>query len=383
MYNHLVSSGDNVSDFFGWDNYHFGWTPEGIKNFLGIVLGCCATGFFISFGSKFWHDTLDLLLYTKNLKEKLADSNTYTPDTIEQFDEYIKTPKADIIQTAINQNVSVLKQSNVSAIMHGKFYKNGTLTDCITVHLKDSNIIALPKTVTAQLASGRQIAVDVDYIPNVATPKAHCSDGDTICLAGSSFFGTICCKLFNPNKKEYYLLTCSHVMTQGSSKNYGGFLKSPQQASPTGEWTWAMLTEDIDAALIKIDPITSFKYTNNNLPKDSRTLTANDLYKNITLIGQNKTERTGQIVSYQCPFPKDIQYQGDIVSIKNLIILSQVDNSGPTTIYKAISAEGDSGSLVYDEQNNPIAMVIAGDETQFTYAISLDLITKTTYTKII
>lgn len=387
----IMHASPDPYDALGWSTIHFEISLDFIEHLFAFLFGCILTGFFISLGSKFWHDLLDMLFYAKNLKAKLADPNTYESEDIHQLDEYISTPTGDIIQMAIDQNKNVFAKPNIVGAMHGKFKKNGKLVDCISVHVNDSNNTGYPTQVPVTLPSGRKLMVDIDYILNVGMPKAHYSDGDTISLAGSSFVGTICCKLFNAFRNEYYLLTCSHVMTEDSATNYGGFLQQPRRASPVGEWTWAKLTEDIDAALIKIDPTTSFTYINGFSPKEPRVLTSNDVYTNITMIGRHDQDSSpkivkGQIVSFKCPFPKAIQYgngNNNIKNLNNLIILSEINNNGSSTIYKALSVAGDSGSLVYDENNIPIAMVIAGDEKQFTYAISLDLIINSTNTKIV
>ncbi len=55
----------------GWA-WYFGNENEGRTwwDWLSIPAGCALTGFFLSMGSKFWHDVLDIVLAIKNLKEQ-------------------------------------------------------------------------------------------------------------------------------------------------------------------------------------------------------------------------------------------------------------------------------------------------------------------------
>jgi len=51
-----------------------GWNNQS-DNLLWIV-GCIFTGFFLSWGSKFWHDLLGILLQVKNLRKAYAEEKT-------------------------------------------------------------------------------------------------------------------------------------------------------------------------------------------------------------------------------------------------------------------------------------------------------------------
>ncbi|WP_300665509.1 hypothetical protein [Fluviicola sp.] len=62
---------------------HFGWkdivwksgTSPLIVTILYSFIGCVLTGFCMSVGSKFWHDTLDMLLYAKNMRKKALEND--------------------------------------------------------------------------------------------------------------------------------------------------------------------------------------------------------------------------------------------------------------------------------------------------------------------
>lgn len=77
-------------------------------SFIAFV-GLLATGFFLSFGSKFFHDLIDNLLQIKNLKRKLNDKETYKVSTIEEFDEYLKITEGEAARRAIKENLERLE----------------------------------------------------------------------------------------------------------------------------------------------------------------------------------------------------------------------------------------------------------------------------------
>ncbi|REE01527.1 M15 family metallopeptidase [Marinoscillum furvescens] len=63
----LVAFGTGANLFEIFDGGTFGW--RGFS--WNAVWGCFFTGFFLSWGSKFWHDLLDILLEVKNTKKAL------------------------------------------------------------------------------------------------------------------------------------------------------------------------------------------------------------------------------------------------------------------------------------------------------------------------
>lgn len=76
---------------FGWQNDI--WKDQSSSNHLVVnmlysFIGCVLTGFCMSIGSKFWHDTLDMLLAIKNLRKKALENdpkgNLNQPDQVKK-----------------------------------------------------------------------------------------------------------------------------------------------------------------------------------------------------------------------------------------------------------------------------------------------------------
>ncbi|MNU74589.1 hypothetical protein D3C71_640950 [compost metagenome] len=69
---------EDPTTHFGWQNDIWGKNSKSyplIVNILYSFIGCILTGFCMSIGSKFWHDTLDMLLYAKNMRKKALENN--------------------------------------------------------------------------------------------------------------------------------------------------------------------------------------------------------------------------------------------------------------------------------------------------------------------
>ena len=56
------------------ENGKIGWNHK--SDDLLWIVGCLFTGFFLSWGSKFWHDLLGIMLEVKNLRKAYADEKT-------------------------------------------------------------------------------------------------------------------------------------------------------------------------------------------------------------------------------------------------------------------------------------------------------------------
>lgn len=56
------------------ENGKIGWNQN--SNGLLWIVGCLFTGFFLSWGSKFWHDLLGILFEVKNLRKAYAQEKT-------------------------------------------------------------------------------------------------------------------------------------------------------------------------------------------------------------------------------------------------------------------------------------------------------------------
>jgi hypothetical protein len=337
-----------------------------------LLVSFSLTGFFLTFGSKFFHDLLDSLFQAKNLKRKLVDENTFTADSIEQFDEFLDKTFSDLIGAAISQNRNLLEVSDaVSPPMHGRMRLNGKLVDCIDIHLKGNDRGNLPQIVPVKLGSGRTVTVRVNAILGVDKPSVSVLQGDTAAnQLTSGFKGTICCKVMRDGVES--LLTCSHVVTGGTADNLlGSTVAKPAQIAGTdnGNFIFGLCTDEFDIALLSPDT-TDFAYVIH--PKKERRPALTDiLHTRVRVVCRGKAIKKGIVVNDRVLQPVEIEYKGNIShSLINLIVLSDVSEINGTTVYSRVVVPGDSGGCVYDESDMPIGMIVASNN-KFSYAIPI------------
>lgn len=353
------------SSFFGFD--------------IKIAAGFLITGFFLAFGSKFFHDLLDTLLQVKNLKRKLNEEATYEAADIEQFDEYIAKSSGSIINLAIEQNSNKFKPELLRiSPLHGRMLKNGNLVDCIDVHLKGDSKDDIPSSVDTILEKGQRVTVPVNVIYSVEIPTVASSQGDVTSNQTAQNNGVICCQIQNHQGKKL-LLTCSHVLNDGKGKNNFGTLTTKVPAiidgKTNGDFIWAMRSDKLDIALIEAQQ--GDKFTYEIPPKKERALTPSDmLTTTVKIVRQNKVISTGTVVNHKFPGAMKIAYADGEFGLVDLIILSQIGRNGDDIVYTGITDPGDSGAGVYDQSGHLIGMIIAGN-SKFSYATSMpEILTK-------
>jgi hypothetical protein len=335
------------------------------------------SGIFLSFGSKFWHDMLDLIFYASNLKSKITDPNTFTVEKTEQLEEYLKLTGGDITNLAEQQYGDTLKnRANVSYIAKGKRMVNGVVRDVLVVYLKDSDTTNIPSTLTVKLESGRGVEVPVVVEKNVSgIPKAQFSIGSSVQNNGS--IGTVCCliKRTEEEKSRFFVLTCSHVVNAGSSINLGGkpdkIIKVQISGGISGEVVYGLRTALYDIALIEItnpedyESTVSVKSSPRPISNDDINETSVSINGFKSLESNNNQKRTGFVLAKLSEIP--ISFSDKKVIFRDLYEFG--DDLNPQQC-DAISVGGDSGAMIYDDNNIPIAMLIAGNE-RFSYGISL------------
>lgn len=373
MYNNLVTGKNDYSDVFSWKGYSFDLSGIGIWNFLEIFFGCLVTGFFISFGSKFWHDTLDLLLYTKNLKAKLANWDTYNVDNVNALDNKLKTYESEAIQSAYFKIKSqLLAKPNVIAtgIKHDEdgYYISITLkaddnsiADSYEYELDNGEIknVRLKKTITNEDIIAHSFTLS-DKIYNI-----RAKDG----------WGTLGCLVKKNNNN--YLLTCYHnVVEPGSDFKFNAndantIELENNKSTLQSKVIEALRDYEIDAALIsvyannqneiinKVQDVGFIKGKRDDIKKS-------DIANNILVYiygAADAEKKQGYINGVHCDV--SIKYDTANHQLQNLI---SVSNNG-----KAIAAGGDSGSPVLDFNNNIIGILVAGDSAT-SYVIPINSI---------
>lgn len=210
--------------------------------------------------------------------------------------------------------------------------------------------------------------------------------------AESAESGSIACILQSNSNEDKYILTCSHVVLSGSSRDLGGFVTG-QNASEIeltyqgktkawGNLYYARLNSSEDTALVSIEEDTDW---NNEIPDTFEPLKAAISLEQISegekvfyYSSLREETVTGIVRKVSADQPINLEYSdGKVKSFAQLLIAG--DNSSGS--WKTISEKGDSGSILYTASNEPFAMIIGGGKDS-TYAIPILPILKETNTHI-
>ncbi|WP_343748001.1 hypothetical protein [Fluviicola sp.] len=352
------------------------WKGSQYPHKIILILSLILTAFFLSFGSKFFHDLLDMLLQIKNLKRKLASDETYDVETVEQLDTYLTKSQSEIVHLAIEQNKELFHHKELTSTpMHGKLMKNDELIDCIDIHISGSDRGKIPISVNADIGKGKRVNIPVNVIFRVETASVYVGQNSAVFVAErAGVSGSLCCKIRIGSEER--LLTCSHVLNAGKGVNRFGAIKPTPamiDGKLNGNFVWALHDKQFDIALIKTTT-SSFTYeiTPNKVKKlthlDIRTLQVR-IMCNDTLNG-GYLEKKGYVINNRTINPIPIKYSDGTYQMTDLIVLSNIKESESDDNYSGITTPGDSGACVYDQYNNPIGMIIAGNN-KFSYAIPL------------
>jgi hypothetical protein len=366
----------DVNFLLGWD-----FASLDLHAFGSMLVGCALTACFISLGSKFWHDMLDMLFYAKNLKEKLVDKATYEATSLKNLEQYLETNSYELAKIALEQNKIFI--DSLSGIVNCYV---GFSSDSKPVIILNSTLPfggSYPHSLNGKLNYGQPFTVRTEIIYSYEIPKLHLNSGDNVYEQNNAYVnGTICCAVSKNNTE--YLLTCAHVLTGGISQvtntDSEGWLLNPTEKdiysndsneNAIGSWKYGEINNLFDAALIEIDleigAITNPVHSFESYPEEQ-------LHKKVFVNGDiNKSE--GYVIGYQKQ-KIDFHYNGNTHQLKELIIISK------NTIgnLKSLTEGGDSGALVYLTQEKKALGMVVGGNSQYTYAIPIERILSRTKT---
>jgi hypothetical protein len=356
------------------------WTVEELPTgsgfepltFAATIFGCILTGLFLSFGSKFFHDLLDLLLEAKNLKRKLADRANWDFDTIEEVDKYLLTNDSADAKSKIKEALSRFESI--------EYYKVDYPKRIVYVYASNSKGIGEKMSIDGSLGAAlfKIVLVKTDARPILAL--ASIRPGVQIANINpykGSNYGAAGVIVQNSNATQKYILTCYHAVWNEKT-DWDGYANepacdicSPLQGTTIGRLYLGIKNYNMDIALIKINDATAENaLINARKPKAVRSLNQNDVSKGTALAMISK-QNTNQFARGYC---SDIDYHvwleypdGQKRALENLYKIETSDK-------KPFSVRGDSGSLVIDEFDYAIGLLVGGDEYKTSFAIPLDTI---------
>lgn len=368
----------DISPFSG--NPWFALNPKYFDTGVFTIVGFMLTAFFLAFGSKFFHDLLDTLLQTKNLKRKLYDKHTYSADTIQEFDDYLALTESDIVNLAIAQHEQVLKSRfrNISFVKDSLSVINGKEEPVLAIYLYDDNTTGIPDKVPVRLPNGNTRFVLTEIIPEMDVGSPTVLDGGLAGHFSRSYVGSVCC-VVNYNNDQKCLLSNCHVFTEGDLKNplfEVDDVKVYYEGKAIGKWIYGSISPKGDFAIASIDDYDRFADDNEIETFSALRDVTHEKFASLPVTVRGNTSKivSKAFIVDVVPDKVKIAYNyGQDISFNTAILIG---NSPNRTTCRPVTDFGDSGGAVYDANQNLIG-IITGRNRRYTIATPLHEFFKT------
>lgn len=363
----------------------------GFKNneVLFGILTVFFTAIFLSFGSKFWHDLLDLVFQIKNLRQKMVDEKTYQVDSVKQLVSHLNEVNEASIKKAMQEHGEHIKSiPGVVAIGAGLEKINGnTSIPVIEVQVDSENAAKNIDDILLTNLDGNLKKVRTKIVLTDKIMAQFIYPGGEIRNNTMSAGGTIGAIVSDRDGPNQYLLSCYHVLKSQNHK-WNGFSSQglaadttilatdPQsgQSQEVGFLSVGIRNKYLDAGLAQITNqglIKSFAINRTVPIKGIRPINILDKYNKKSVFLKGKTNallKDGFI--YADSLTATIGYHdGSAQTFEGLFAISRTNGQQ----HVGVSQPGDSGSLVIDENCMVMGMIVGGNN-HFSYVIPIETI---------
>lgn len=335
---------------------------------INPVIGCFFAGVLLSFGSKFWHDLLDLLSVIKNIRRaSSADGNT-------QEMIKVKMDEKAMVEAIIYEEKRKLIAQYGSALVEltplliREPHERSGFKYVIGAYFQEKRPSGFPDYFRVP---GTNTWIKAKTIEGIGLPRAQCRPGSFLRNTDIGQHGSYGCVIRNKNNQRY-ILTAAHVIndqpgkicTQDIVDQVRIWIAGTNELLPVFQYEFAGTTGSDYALIGPVDE----RYTNtidkHRTLQTSRKVSALDEGIIVTTSLARHTfisERSGVIKEHNVAEQEVLFQDGSIHTLRNLIRLDK------------ISTDGDSGAMIYDQDNQVIGMIVASD-LAFTYAIKIESI---------
>ena len=384
-----LTANANMSQVFSWgidSSYPFIFDGTFAKfssafnltayDLLGIVI----TGFFLSYGSKFFHDTLEYLIEIRNLKKTMVDKESYKPERIQDVDEMMKISWGTVAREVKKKYEDELRAlyPNIVSINNGISIIDGQRKDSLIIHIHDSNDLEIPKSLPFELSTGKTLYVPIELVKDVNVGTTQQRPGVKLaCVKDLSKVGTFGCVVKSIKSDATYILTCSHVAFSGSSKDYAGVINDStysfrqigmgKQKTISTEVYYARRDGSNDTALLL--PMQEYSNDVDGVRiKAARELDmVADLLSEVCFFGSTSGFTGGKIHLVSNADKDYFKYDDGItIDYTGLIVFGKLIGDQ----WRPVTLPGDSGSVLLDKNKAAIGLII-GANSRFSYALPL------------
>ncbi|RWX02271.1 hypothetical protein [Flavobacterium cerinum] len=370
------------NNLFSWQNETFSFSFESVARLLSIIFGCALTGSFISLGSKFWHDLLDLLLQVKDLKKNLNEQAGTglklgeRANEIKQEKEVIKAAispyKKQLIQ--IENIVKVLTNDSGEETILEVYVKGDFDAQLIPKAIFYKDLHNKEKSIRVEILKGANPEIQSDLWPADAIANIWPYKGNTGSNGG---------KVYDKTTGEEYFMTCFHVVKSPSHNwsdkypNTDISIKNIDNGTICGTIKFTCRNTKVDVSIVKPNEKTNLKSTIPGIgtPYFSRNIGGDDVAYKTKVKKYGVTTKFTEGYIFDDDAPVEISYlDGSSVIFNSLIIIKSLHT-------ERFSDKGDSGSFIIDEYNYLIGMLVGGSGDK-SYVMRINEIFDITNTKI-
>jgi hypothetical protein len=361
----------NLFDFFK-DEFNLFWTKQDFSGIalLSNIIGSIASGLFLSMGSKFFHDLLGLLFQVKNLKKKLNEKADWEFDNLSDIDEYIQGNDVKKLKIFLEDTFKPIQGYYFNEVD----YENQT----IKVYVKKGTT-GIQNTIPFKPLTGKTTIFKIQLIEDeIKTLGLTIKPSDEIANQDSyrnALKGSIGYPVIRNSDNKKFILTCYHAVWN-ENHDWDIFLPigkedvvHPINGSAIGKIKFAIKNSRLDVALIEPnnDVTLDDKIPLLNIPKAIRKIDETDKKRKTTVSIKSAINinavTTGYV--YDVDISANIKYpDGQSRTLNNLIRITPTNNT-------TFSIGGDSGSLVVDEWNYAVGIIVAGNEKDISFMIPI------------
>lgn len=376
------TSGSKLPDF-SWPTFPFtfdGFEPsfESFHFSARFAVGIMLTGFFLSFGSSFFHDLLEMLFYAKKAKGAISDPDTYQKTSADEVEKWVENYQIENFyfkhqQRLMKMNqicsVSVAKVSWQDKSVLGLliYTKDNRLSGKDIKHLfvdRDANgmEVKIPFEVKFSDARVELTVAEVGGVDAVINSKGPIGAG-----------GSLGCALGIDGTVDKYVMSCFHVVKSANHSWDFSPLENEREVKifggdVIGDIVCAALRPDAEAALIKLRgfvPKIPFFPGLSAKPLVEGFAGTSDEGMQVYMYSRKGNKRCwGYLRSVL--HSDDMPYEdisGNYQMKKLLMVVSE--NGGH------LQQPGDSGNLLFNSRDEVIGMVFGRKIGEYTLAFSI------------
>jgi hypothetical protein len=394
-----LSSIDNVSNILGsgWhlENgktgifnkavYIISHSPPWSKKFWGFII----TAFALSMGSKFWFDLLKRLVSIRGTGEKPNEhkiNKTQTTSDVLIPDNGLNRNTTDPAVVVLSENRRTWEQQLGFVAANIRYEKNN-VGFIQLVFGKGRDIDNMPSSIPNPI-NPKDAPVKLAYEIGAKGSFGQDPSGPLNGAVIQSFtnnWGTPTGVVFDKRTNKHAILTCAHVIRNDKTafiddSKSNVFYKHPDSADPVliGNSKNMVLSSFCDAGVISVKDNLPIKLEGLTPLDKLREVTSADEFRtivNIHTLRKDPSDTTkplnlkGKIISSRESYGFDDHPSSDI-RFYDLFMIGDAD--GDNT--KAMTFPGDSGSLITDENNNQLGVLVGTvmiNGNHFSYGIKL------------